>query len=69
MMTKEQIIDHLDRPSSLRAGNATIRECLVRASKAVTDRDWETAVDYYATIEQLASSLRCSAERNCEATQ
>lgn len=66
MISKEQMLDHLDRPSSLRAGNATIRECLVRASKAVTCRDWQTAIDYYASIEQLASSLRCSAERNAE---
>lgn len=66
MITKEQMLDHLDRPSSLRAGNATIRECLIRASKAVTNRDWETAIDYYSSIEQLASSLRSSAERNAE---
>jgi hypothetical protein len=58
--------NRLDRPSAIRSGNATMRQCLNDAAKAVKQGDWYMAVSRYSALEELASSLRCSAEANME---
>ena len=54
----------LDGKAAVRSGNATIRQCLEEAARAVRNNDWYSAEQAYGEIVAWASSLRESAEIN-----
>lgn len=53
-----------DSKAAVRSGNATIREYLEEAARAVRNNDWYRAEQVYGEIAAWASSLRESAEIN-----
>jgi hypothetical protein len=58
--------ENLNSKSSLRGGNANIKDHLKIISQALKLNDWETVANSYERISMIASSCQSSAEENLE---